>query len=195
LFEGPAVDRTIDVYWLFDEGGLTVLLPYLLTLRQYWSKAKIRVFTAGKQSDLDQSKLNLSALLNKFRIESSDIIIISDLQNKPSSDGVDKFNELVSPFLVDTAEKTRLCDISEEDIENFKKKTNRQIRINEIIKKHSSKSDLIVVTLPIVKQTKEVSDGLCPAALYLAWLETITRDLPPTLLLRGNQESVLTFYS
>ena len=31
LFEGPAVDRTIDVYWLFDEGGLTVLLPYLLT--------------------------------------------------------------------------------------------------------------------------------------------------------------------
>ena len=132
-----------------------------------------------------------------------------------------QFNQLVSPFLVDTAEKTRLCDISEEDIENFKKKTNRQIRINEIIKKHSSKvklfrlvkvffslnildrvsltlkfqSDLIVVTLPIVKQTKEVSDGLCPAALYLAWLDTITAGLPPTLLLRGNQESVLTFYS
>ena len=41
LFEGPAVDRTLDVYWLFDEGGLTVLLPYLLTLRNYWSKGKL----------------------------------------------------------------------------------------------------------------------------------------------------------
>ena len=50
----------------------------------------------------------------------------------------------MSPFLVDTAEKTRLCDISEEDIENFKKKTNRQIRINEIIKKHSSKVRQII---------------------------------------------------
>ena len=50
-------------------------------------------------------------------------------------------------------------------------------------------SDLIVVTLPMVRV------NTCPAALYLAWLETITSDLPPTLLLRGNQESVLTFYS
>jgi len=33
------------------------------------------------------------------------------------------------------------------------------------------------------------------AALYMAWLETLTRDMPPFLLVRGNQTSVLTFYS
>ena len=32
--------------------------------------------------------------------------------------------------------------------------------------------------------------------LHLAWLDMLTRDLqPPALLVRGNQESVLTFYS
>lgn len=31
--------------------------------------------------------------------------------------------------------------------------------------------------------------------LYLLWLELLSRDLPPTLFVRGNQTSVLTFYS
>jgi solute carrier family 12 sodium/potassium/chloride transporter 2 len=29
----------------------------------------------------------------------------------------------------------------------------------------------------------------------MAWLETLTRNMPPMLLLRGNQENVLTYYS
>ena len=33
------------------------------------------------------------------------------------------------------------------------------------------------------------------APLYMAWLETLTRDMPPMMLIRGNQTSVLTFYS
>lgn len=33
------------------------------------------------------------------------------------------------------------------------------------------------------------------APLYMAWLETLTRDMPPFILIRGNQTSVLTFYS
>lgn len=37
--------------------------------------------------------------------------------------------------------------------------------------------------------------GVCPSTLYLAWLDFLSRDLrPPVLLVRGNQENVLTFY-
>ena len=37
--------------------------------------------------------------------------------------------------------------------------------------------------------------GTVSAPLYMAWLETLTKDMPPFLLVRGNQTSVLTFYS
>lgn len=33
------------------------------------------------------------------------------------------------------------------------------------------------------------------APLYMAWLESLSRGLPPLLFVRGNQSSVLTFYS
>ena len=36
---------------------------------------------------------------------------------------------------------------------------------------------------------------LCSAGLYMCWLDTLTRDMPPIFLVRGNQDSVLTFYS
>lgn len=44
-------------------------------------------------------------------------------------------------------------------------------------------------TLPIGRK------GHCPSSLYMAWLETLSQDLrPPVILTRGNQENVLTFY-
>lgn len=44
-------------------------------------------------------------------------------------------------------------------------------------------------TLPVGRK------GKCPSSLYMAWLETLSQDLrPPVILIRGNQENVLTFY-
>ncbi len=37
--------------------------------------------------------------------------------------------------------------------------------------------------------------GAVSSALYMAWLEALSKDLPPILLVRGNHQSVLTFYS
>ncbi|CDQ93149.1 unnamed protein product [Oncorhynchus mykiss] len=37
--------------------------------------------------------------------------------------------------------------------------------------------------------------GAVSSALYMSWLETLSKDLPPLLLVRGNHQSVLTFYS
>lgn len=35
---------TIDVWWLYDDGGLTILIPYILSLRSQFSRCKIRIF-------------------------------------------------------------------------------------------------------------------------------------------------------
>lgn len=68
-------------------------------------------------------------------------------------------------------------------------KTNRHLRLREYLLEHSKKSDLVVMTLPMPRK------NIIKAAHYLAWLEALSRDLPPFLFVRGNQQSVLTFYS
>lgn len=35
---------TIDVWWLYDDGGLSMLLPHILTTRSNWATSKLRVF-------------------------------------------------------------------------------------------------------------------------------------------------------
>jgi len=62
-----------------------------------------------------------------------------------------------------------------------------------IFKKKISKQDLVgffdFSTLPIPRK-QSIS-----AALYLAYLDAISYNLPPVLFLRGNQKNVLTYYS
>uniref|UniRef100_A0A7N5ZWD1 Solute carrier family 12 member 3 n=1 Tax=Anabas testudineus TaxID=64144 RepID=A0A7N5ZWD1_ANATE len=115
VFQTKQGKKTIDVYWLSDDGGLTLLLPYLLTRRKRWGRCKVRVFVGGESL--------------------------------------------------------------------------RQIRLNEVLQDYSREAALIVITMPVGRR------GVCPSMLYLAWLDFLSRDLrPPVLLVRGNQENVLTFY-
>lgn len=63
------------------------------------------------------------------------------------------------------------------------------MRLRELLLEHSHEAEMVVVTLPIPRK------NIVSAVTYLAWLELLTKDMPPVLLVRGNQTSVLTFYS
>ncbi|CAJ0966997.1 unnamed protein product [Ranitomeya imitator] len=77
---------TIDVWWLFDDGGLTLLIPHILTLRKKWSDCKLRIFIGGKVNRLEDEKLMMAALLSKFRIKFADVYIVADINTKPSKE-------------------------------------------------------------------------------------------------------------
>lgn len=50
---------TIDVWWLYDDGGLSVLLPYILSTRSYWKNCKMRIFallSRDHQSEIEEQK-------------------------------------------------------------------------------------------------------------------------------------------
>ncbi|CAG7831447.1 unnamed protein product [Allacma fusca] len=79
--------------------------------------------------------------------------------------------------------------IDETELKAMREKTNRHLRLRELLLDHSRQANLIVMTLPIPRK------GGVSAPLYMAWLECLTRDMPPFMLVRGNQTSVLTFYS
>ncbi|KAM4708916.1 solute carrier family 12 member 2-like [Discoglossus pictus] len=190
---------TIDVWWMFDDGGLTLLIPYLITMKSQWKDCKIRVFTGGKVNAIDDNKRMMATLLSKFRIDYSDIVIIGDISKKPSEESMTYFEDLVDPYRLyegdfdkETAEEMRSTEpwkISDDELEMFKEKTQRQVRLNELLHEHSSSANLIVMTMPVARK------GAVSNALYMAWLEILSSDLPPVLLIRGNHQSVLTFYS
>ncbi|XP_054614108.1 solute carrier family 12 member 2 [Dunckerocampus dactyliophorus] len=190
---------TVDVWWLFDDGGLTLLIPYLLTNKKRWKDCKIRVFIGGKINRIDHDRRAMATLLSKFRIDFSDITVLGDVNTKPKKEHVTAFEELIEPYRLkeddmeqEAAERLKNSEpwrITDNELELYRAKTNRQIRLNELLKEHSSTANLIVMSLPLARK------GAVSSALYMAWLEVLSKDLPPILLVRGNHQSVLTFYS
>ncbi|XP_038589086.1 solute carrier family 12 member 2 isoform X2 [Micropterus salmoides] len=190
---------TVDVWWLFDDGGLTLLIPYLLTNKKRWKDCKIRVFIGGKINRIDHDRRAMATLLSKFRIDFSDITVLGDINTKPKKEHVSAFEELIEPYRLkeddmeqEAAERLKNSEpwrITDNELELYRAKTNRQIRLNELLKEHSSTANLIVMSLPLARK------GAVSSALYMAWLEALSKDLPPILLVRGNHQSVLTFYS
>ncbi|KAB7507825.1 Solute carrier family 12 member 3 [Armadillidium nasatum] len=185
---------TIDVWWLYDDGGLTLLLPYILTTRSQWAGCKLRVFAlANRKDELDMEQRSMANLLSKFRIDFSDMIIIPDLAKKAGESSRLEFEELIRDFKSKSNEEIEKEDdgflISDAELLGQKEKTNRHIRLRELLLENSKDSSLIVMTLPMPRKNS------VSAALYMAWIETLTKDMPPFMLIRGNQTSVLTFYS
>jgi solute carrier family 12 sodium/potassium/chloride transporter 2 len=202
---------TIDIWWLYDDGGLTLLIPHILRTRKQWQHCTLRVFALANKSDtVDTEQKELAELLSKFRIHCKDVRIIPGVLKKPRQETVQAFNAIVDKFRrVDEIDRIKeqetgelsdsideniprdnnLLNIDDEIMLAMKAKNNRIMRLREFLLEHSKESKLIIMSLPIPKK-----NNMSPA-LYMAWLETLTKDMPPFLLVRGNQTDVLTFYS
>ncbi|KAK6179341.1 hypothetical protein SNE40_011727 [Patella caerulea] len=184
---------TIDVWWLFDDGGLTLLIPYILTTKSHWGNCRLRVFTVSKKKgEIDREQQQMATLLSKFRIECKDMNVIN-VSKPPKEESVRDFNSRLSDWMLDESkgETSENCPwkTSASELETLKDKTNRHIRLRELMIENSRDASLIVMTLPMPRKAG------CSASMYMSWIDTLTRDMPPILLLRGNQTSVLTFYS
>lgn len=175
---------------------------------------------ANKKAELEFEQRSMASLLSKFRIDYSDLTLIPDITKKPLETSTQFFNELIKDFVVAEKENGHsskatlnedegkgsqdflltfsdfflflvlpLALISEDDLLAVVDKTNRYLRLREYLHESSTKSDLVVMTLPMPRK------NIVSAPLYMAWLESLSRDMPPFLFVRGNQTSVLTFYS
>lgn len=128
----------------------------------------------------------MANLLSKLRIDYTSLTMLQGITEKPKNSTIKMHNQLLEGFL--EGQNTE-CFISNSERLQLEEKTHRQLRLREMLIEHSSKASLIVMSLPMPRQ------GSVSAPLYMSWLEILTRDMPPFLLVRGNQSSVLTFYS
>uniref|UniRef100_A0A6Q2XR06 Solute carrier family 12 member 3 n=1 Tax=Esox lucius TaxID=8010 RepID=A0A6Q2XR06_ESOLU len=178
----------------FPASGLTLLIPYLLKRKKRWARCKVRIFVGGdiqrKEEQKTDHPLPFTMRADQCSVETHSFASFFD--------SVKRFEDLIGPYRLNPDQKdcedgqdNQNCPwmVSDEEIDRNKTKTLRQIRLNEVLQDYSRDAAIIVVTMPVGRR------GQCPSALYMAWLETVSRDLrPPVLMVRGNQENVLTFY-
>uniref|UniRef100_A0AC35FLN0 Uncharacterized protein n=1 Tax=Panagrolaimus sp. PS1159 TaxID=55785 RepID=A0AC35FLN0_9BILA len=148
-FQFKVSKGTIDVWWLYDDGGLSLLIPYLLTQRKsYLESAKLRIFTLSSQSKIiENEQRKLAALLSKFRINFAEVRVIKDDGRKPNIESILEFEKLIEPFCVDSdmPDPPKEGLIQKSELLLNQEKTWRTLRMAENLQKYSSESDLIVV--------------------------------------------------
>lgn len=129
---------------------------------------------------------SMANLLAKLRIEYSSLIMLQDVKKQPKPETIELHKLLLDGF---NQGQEAECAVSEAERSTLEEKTNLQLRLRELLLKHSTEASLVVMSLPMPRQ------GAVSAPLYMSWLEVLTSGMPPFLLVRGNQNSVLTFYS
>ncbi|KAL2079179.1 hypothetical protein ACEWY4_024923 [Coilia grayii] len=198
VFQNKQGKKSIDIYWISDDGGLTLLIPYLLTRRKRWHRCKVRVFITGQQQTIEEDRNEMMSLLKKFRLDIADVIVMTDRNKNPVPKNWKRFEESVAPFRLNQEEHPDVplhelrrespWKVSDKDLEALKPKSEKMVCLNEIIRRNSKHAAFVIVSLP-------VNQSGCPSSLYMAWLDALTCGLHcPALLIRGNQQNVLTFY-
>lgn len=186
LFHRNQKKGFIDVWYLNDDGGLTLLLPHVLSESRRWSRCKMRVFYLASQTDANKERTDMATMLAKFRIEIAELNIVSDHEQPPNEKSVRDFENLIRDMKNQDMARA-WHGITKADLNLNEEKTKYYLRLRELLVEHSKKSaNLIVLSLP------ELPTGNVSAYIYMAWLHFMIHALPPVLLLRGNQQRVLT---
>merc|ERR1712154_314616 len=68
----------IDIWWLYDDGGLTVLIPHLLKSHHLFKHCTLRIMALENMGMHDQIKL--ASLMKKLRIDAEIFPIKSRLR-------------------------------------------------------------------------------------------------------------------
>merc|ERR1719433_1580472 len=77
---GDTVKGYIDIWWIVHDGGLLMLLPFLLKQHRTWKNCKLRIFSVAQPEDNSvQMRKDLKTFLYHLRIEADvDVIEMHD---------------------------------------------------------------------------------------------------------------------
>ena len=173
------VDRngTIDVWWLADDGGLTLLLPYLLSREKQWKNAKLRIMTLSfldENQDFQETQERMEHLLYKFRIKAEVICIEVSVNNEePSLLAKQKWQSLVGNSIPENEHHNIL--------------TTRYLLLSDLIRNYSAMSSFICLTMLVPRETTIPN-------IYISWLDILSFLDVPFLFVRGNGENTLSWH-
>ena len=76
----------------------------------------------------------MASLLAKFRIDYSDVIVIPDVTKKAGQEIKTEFKTIIDKI-----------NVAEEDFLANKEKTNRNLRLAELLREHSTDSEMVIM--------------------------------------------------
>jgi len=174
LAAGQSKQTVIDVWWMIDDGGLCMLIPYIMKKHKFWSQCKLRMLMVAEEDSMNSDIGGMKDMIKQFRLPYEGPLFVP-AKKEPSPQTVARYEALA---------KRKLSELSRHKI------IKKWLILTELLWEYSRYAGINVVTLPI--PTKQME----PRA-YMALLEMLTerKKLPPTIIMRGNGESTLTFYS
>lgn len=201
----PETENTLDVWWLSDDGGLTLLLPHLIIRnRRRYQETKgitMRVMNTIGEDELGRAGRELTrldTLINdKFRIGAQvcNVILKSKKQRKIQNEKLWKSYEEkwenVKQILTNTENIPK--GAGDDNFKSLLNSTKKKVILGETIAFESGKSNLAVINVPVPRKDK-MDDPWYPYE-YMSWLDGLSHVDRPCLLIHGSNVDCLTFYS
>ncbi|XP_026237298.2 solute carrier family 12 member 7 isoform X2 [Urocitellus parryii] len=128
-------EGSIDVWWIVHDGGMLMLLPFLLRQHKVWRKCRMRIFTVAQVDDNSiQMKKDLQVFLYHLRI-SAEVEVVEMVEND------------ISAF---TYEKTLVMEQRSQMLKQMQLSKNEREREAQLIHDRNTASHAAAATRPQV---------------------------------------------
>ncbi|KDO20644.1 hypothetical protein SPRG_13397 [Saprolegnia parasitica CBS 223.65] len=208
---------TVDIWWVLHDGGLLLLIPYLLRLHFVWRKSKLRLFTVvSMKEDAGEIAARLADFLEGVRIEAEVHVVplrnatISSLLIKRTKDELLKKKEALAAMKVTTMSfairdgyEQLVDDLSNVGTAIDDDERSRGKRFAASPPPTSSDTRLVHAQLMNQHMLEHSGDASLvvvnlprligvPALCFVTYVEALTQHLPAVLLVRGSGREVVT---
>lgn len=161
----------IDLWWLFDDGGLSLLIASILA----GSSRPLRVFSVA-QTDLGQNTQKhykkIRHLLRQFRVNAQVMAVsLSESDSIPSSRSQRLWNEMT---------------VGLDEARQYDGLTKKYQLLADLIRQYSSEAITCIISLPVPRVD-------VPQVIYSRWISLISVMPIPVLFVRGNGTHCLSW--
>ena len=148
-----------DVIWLEDDGGLSVLLPLLLTRCRRWRGAKLRIIVVGRdQMQLVRKRESVEKMMDLFRVPCE----VDAWHNDPDVQ-----------LKEETIRRHQMLEV-EMSHSSLPQTSRDYLRVGEMIQEKCSDAGLVFITLPVPRVSQSPRQ-------YMAYLQALARVSKPKL--------------
>uniref|UniRef100_A0A4W5MXK1 Solute carrier family 12 member 6 n=1 Tax=Hucho hucho TaxID=62062 RepID=A0A4W5MXK1_9TELE len=199
LFPGnsePCGEGYIDVWWIVHDGGMLMLLPFLLRQHKVWRKCAMRIFTVAQMEDNSiQMKKDLATFLYHLRIE-ADVEVV-EMHNSDISAYtyertlmMEQRSQMLRQMRLSKSDREKEVQLAHNSLDHSNvRRMHTAVKLNEVIVNKSHDARLVLLNMPGPPRNPAGDEN------YMEFLEVLTEGLERVLLVRGGGSEVITIYS